>query len=72
MIKKLIISCLLLSVISSKLCAEHKCFTSISYIWTKEEAQNEVTSIAIYDEAGDQRCVWILDKDQVVDSKIPI
>ena len=26
---------------------------------TPEEAQNEVTSIAIYDEAGDQRFVWI-------------
>jgi len=29
---------------------------------TPEEAQNEVTAIAIYDEAGDQRYVWILDK----------
>ena len=35
---------------------------------TPEEAQNEVTSIAIFDEAGDQRCVWILDKDQVVEN----
>ena len=35
---------------------------------TPEEAQNEVTSIAIYDEAGDQRHVWILDKDQVVEN----
>ena len=36
---------------------------------TPEEAQNEVTSIAIYDEAGDQRFVWILDKDKVVPSR---
>ena len=35
---------------------------------TPEEAQNEVTSIAIYDQAGDQRFVWILDKDQVVEN----
>ena len=33
---------------------------------TPEEAQNEVTSIAIYDAAGDERFVWILDKDQTV------
>ena len=32
---------------------------------TPEEAQNEITSIAIYDEDGDQRFVWILDKDKV-------
>ena len=36
-----------------------------------EEAQNEVTSIAIYDEAGDQRFVWILDKDGVVEITPP-
>ena len=36
---------------------------------TPEEAQNEITSIAIYDEAGDQRFVWILDKDGVVPSR---
>ena len=30
---------------------------------TPEQAQNEVTAIAIYDEAGDQKHVWILDKD---------
>ena len=35
---------------------------------TPEKAENEVTSIAIYDEAGDQRCVWILDKDSVVEN----
>ena len=35
---------------------------------TPEEAKNEVTSIAIYDEAADQRHVWILDKDQVVEN----
>ena len=35
---------------------------------TPEKAENEVTSIAIYDEAGDQRCVWILDKDGVVEN----
>ena len=35
---------------------------------TPEEAQNEVTSIAIYDQAGDQRFVWILDKDEMVDN----
>ena len=29
---------------------------------TPEEAQNEVTSIAIYDQAGDSRYVWVLDK----------
>ena len=34
---------------------------------TPEKAENEVTSIAIYDQVGDQRCVWILDKDDVVD-----
>lgn len=42
MIKKIIISCLILSIISSKLCAEHRCSTSISYVWIKGEAQNEV------------------------------
>ena len=36
---------------------------------TPEEAQNEITSIAIYDEAGDQRYVWILDKDGTVPSR---
>ena len=35
---------------------------------TPEEAQNEVTSIAIYDELGDQKFVWILDKDGVVEN----
>ena len=35
---------------------------------TPEKAENEVTSIAIFDEAGDQRCVWILDKDRVVEN----
>ena len=34
---------------------------------TPEEAQNPVTSIAIYDQLGDERCVWILDPDGVVD-----
>ena len=33
---------------------------------TPEEAQNEVTSIAIYDQAGDSRYVWVLDKEGVV------
>lgn len=42
MIKKLIISCLILSTISSHAYAEYKCSTSVSYIWTKEEVQNEV------------------------------
>jgi len=35
---------------------------------TPEKAENEITSIAIYDEAGDQRFVWILDKDAQVPS----
>tara|TARA_R110002074_G_scaffold326791_2_gene497278 strand:+ start:1410 stop:3890 length:2481 start_codon:yes stop_codon:yes gene_type:complete len=35
---------------------------------TPEEAQNPVTSIAIYDQLGDQRCVWILDPDGVVNN----
>ena len=35
---------------------------------TPEEAQNEVTSIAIYDQAGDNRKVWVLDKAGVVTS----
>jgi DNA polymerase elongation subunit (family B) len=35
---------------------------------TPEKAENEVTSIAIYDQVGDQRCVWILDKDDVVEN----
>ena len=35
---------------------------------TPELAQNEVTAIAIYDEAGDQKHVWILDKDRKVAS----
>ena len=36
---------------------------------TPEEAQNPITSIAIYDEAGDHRSVWILDKEGVVQDK---
>ena len=36
---------------------------------TPEEAQNPITSIAIYDEAGDHRSVWILDKEGVVQNK---
>ena len=35
---------------------------------TPEEAQNEVTSIAIYDQAGNSRKVWVLDKAGVVTS----
>lgn len=35
---------------------------------TTEAAQNEITSIAIYDQAGDSRYVWILDKANVVKS----
>ena len=35
---------------------------------TPEEAQNEITSIAIYDQAGDQKYVWILDKEGQVPS----
>lgn len=35
---------------------------------TTETAQNEITSIAIYDQAGDSRYVWILDKANVVKS----
>jgi DNA polymerase elongation subunit (family B) len=33
-----------------------------------EEAQNEITSIAIYDQANDARYVWVLDKARVVQS----
>ena len=29
---------------------------------TPEKAENEVTAIAIYDQAGDERTVWVLDK----------
>ena len=39
-----------------------------SGVLTPELAQNEVTAIAIYDEAGDQKHVWILDKDRKVAS----
>jgi DNA polymerase elongation subunit (family B) len=35
---------------------------------TTETAQNEITSIAIYDHAGDSRYVWVLDKANVVKS----
>jgi DNA polymerase elongation subunit (family B) len=35
---------------------------------TAELAQNEITSIAIYDQAGDSRYVWVLDKGNVVKS----
>jgi len=35
---------------------------------TVETAQNEITSIAIYDQAGDARYVWVLDKGNVVKS----
>jgi len=33
---------------------------------TPEKAENEITSIAIYDAAGDERFVWILDKNNTV------
>lgn len=33
-----------------------------------ETAEHEITSIAIYDHAGDNRYVWILDKEGVVES----
>lgn len=33
-----------------------------------ETAQNEITSIAIYDQAGDSRHVWILDKANTIQS----
>jgi DNA polymerase elongation subunit (family B) len=36
---------------------------------TPEEAQNPITSIAIYDQAGDQRSVFILDKEGVVEDQ---
>jgi DNA polymerase elongation subunit (family B) len=33
---------------------------------TPEKAENEITSIAIYDASGDERFVWILDKNNTV------
>jgi len=35
---------------------------------TPEEAQNEITSIALYDEANDHRYVFILDKEGIVET----
>ena len=37
---------------------------------TPETAEHEITSMAIYDHAGDERYVWVLDKEGVVESTI--
>ncbi len=37
---------------------------------TPETAEHEITSMAIYDHAGDERYVWVLDKEGVVESTV--
>lgn len=37
---------------------------------TPETAEHEITSMAVYDHAGDERYVWVLDKQGVVESTV--